>query len=338
MQSIPILNGEFIEQHTNFLELVYRLEWEFGHTKLEVPSRHHHGLPPTQVYDANTEPPFELRHLADNTLLLMPAWEAGEALGVKVVTVYPHNPQEGRPSIQGCYLFFDATNGTLKSVLDGPALTNKRTAATSALASHYLSRKDARTMFMIGTGALAPDLIRAHLSVRQLEKVLVWGRNREKAQRVVDQLSGLDEISATLEVVDTIAEGMAVADIVSCATNSPTPLVLGGQLRPGQHIDLVGAYKPDRRESDNAAILRSKVYLDTLSDGLQGSGDIVQPLKNWIISEDHIQGDLFSICGTAKYTRNNEDEITLFKSVGYALEDLVAAQYYYEKWDHSIHS
>ena len=318
MQAIPLLDATFIEEHTDYRELIGRLGLAFGFGQVEVPPRHHLSVP----YHGKG---------SDNTLLLMPSWDPDQDLGVKVITVSPNNSTHRLPSIQGCYLFFDSQTGSLKAILDAPSLTNKRTAATSALASRFLSRKDSKTMLMIGTGALAPELIRAHAKVRPLEKIMIWGRNQDKAQTLAESLSGLKDLDAKVTAVPEITPVIGKADIVSCATLSPTPIVLGNDLKPGQHIDLVGAFKPEMRESDNTAILRASVFLDTFRDGLNGSGDIFLPLANWIISEEHIKGDLFGLCRRGDFARRSDQEITLFKSVGYALEDLVAAGYYFER-------
>lgn len=313
MDHIPFIDAGFIHDHTDYSQLIARLWSAFRDAEIQVPTRHHHTL-------KNQDSP------SDNTLLLMPAWKAGDGLGVKVVTVSPDNGQHNLPSVQGTYIYMDATTGVIHAILEAKALTSKRTAAASALASHFLSRKNSHSLLMIGTGALAPELIQAHASVRDLKEVYIWGRNQEKARHVSELLK---DQAFTVTPVPHISDVISKVDIISCATLSETPLVPGAELRPGQHIDLVGAFTPAMRESDNTAILRSSVYLDTVEDGLKGSGDISQPIENWLISEDHIKGDLFSLCSNGKYARQHENEITLFKSVGYALEDLVGAAYYY---------
>lgn len=313
MDAIPFIGSEFIENHTDFTELVHGLQKAFKESGIQVPPRHHHSI----------ENPGGS---ADNTLLLMPAWNPGQDLGIKVITVSPDNGNLNLPSINGSYIYYDAPTGTIRAILEAKALTAKRTAATSALASQFLSRKNSSSLLMIGTGALATNLIRAHAAVRPLKQIYVWGRNREKADAICAQLRGEPFMAKAIShIKDMISE----VDIISCATLSETPLVLGQDLRPGQHVDLVGAFKPTMRESDNAAILKSSVYLDTRKDGLRGSGDISQPIANWIISEGHIKGDLFDLCREGELARRNDGEITVFKSVGYALEDLVGAAYYY---------
>lgn len=182
---------------------------------------------------------------------------------------------------------------------------------------------------MIGTGALSPNLIKAHASVRPIEQVLIWGRNKDKAKALAESLS---EENFEIQVVSTVEEGLSEADIISCATLSETPLVLGEHLQRGQHVDLVGAYRPDMREADDAVIEKASIYLDSFEGGLKESGDIVIPIQTGILKKEDIKGDLFSLSSGQSTGRTSSEEITLFKSVGHALEDLVAANYYYEKF------
>lgn len=281
--------------------------------KADVPQRHHHQYP---------TPGSSI----DSTLLLMPAWDAQKYLGVKIVSVSPENGKKGLPSVQGTYMLFNLTNGTPLATMDAKTLTIKRTAATSALVSSMLSRKDSAVLLMIGTGALAPELIRAHCSVRPIKKVLIWGRNRDNTQKLVDSL----KIQAEIVMVPTIAEGLSEADIISCATLSTEPLVLGADIKAGQHIDLVGSFKPDMREGDDALMRKSSIYVDTVEGATQETGDIMQPIKAGIFNQKDIKGDLFSLCQTPGYHRTSKSEITCFKSVGHALEDLAAAGLAYE--------
>ncbi|WP_420602558.1 ornithine cyclodeaminase family protein [Flagellimonas sp.] len=310
------INETFIEENTNFLELVDELSKIFNSGSIVVPKRHHHDFPNPKTNK-------------DSTLLLMPAWNPGKEAGVKVVTVNPGNDSFGLPSIQGTYLFMDAVTGTLKAIMEAKSLTAKRTAAASALASSYLSKKNASSMLMIGTGALSVNLIKAHASVRPIKNVFVWGRNQEKAIKVCKALSNE---KFQIEAISRIDEKVGKVDIVSCATLSETPLIFGKNLVSGQHIDLVGAYKPNMREADDETILKSSIFLDTFEGGLKESGDIAIPLKAGIFKESDIKADLFGLCGKKHGGRTDENEITMFKSVGHALEDLAAATYYYSKF------
>ncbi len=305
---------QFIDQHTiaqhyDFPALIERLRLAFAQSSIEVPMRHHHDYP---------NPPAG----EDSTLLLMPAWDPGKDLGVKMVTVSPNNGEYNLPSIQGLYLLFDAHKGHCKCLMDAKAITAFRTAATSALASSYLSRQDSETLLMVGTGALSPMLIKAHASVRPIKKVLVWGRSIEKAQAVKAQLAQQDLI---IETVSSIKAGMAQADIISVATLSKTALIDGSWLNSGQHLDLVGAYKPDMREADDECLLRARIFIDHYAGALKETGDLAIPLAQGVITKADINASLFELCAGQKQGRQTANEITLFKSVGHALEDLVAA-------------
>lgn len=316
MEDIAQISNDFIETYTDFNTLISQLNDYFKNNEVVVPMRHHHDFPNPKVD-------------TDSTLLLMPAWNPSKDAGVKVVTVSPENGQFDLPSIQGTYMYLDATKGTVRAIIEAKSLTAKRTAAASALASSYLSNPNSSKLLMIGTGALSVNLIQAHAAIRPLREVYVWGRNLEKAQGICEQLN--DE-NYTCKPVENISDIIKHVDIISCATLSKTPLVLGKYLQPGQHIDLVGAYKKDMREADNETITKSTVFVDTFQGGLKESGDIVIPMTEGIITKEDISADLFSLASNNHKGRASENEITVFKSVGHALEDLAAASYYYKKF------
>ena len=325
---MKILSAAEVDAALDDLALIDRLDALFR-AGCEMPPRHHHTM-------ARPSGPGS----ADATLLLMPAWTQGAApangaaghLGIKVVTVFPDNGRRGLPSIYGQYLLLDGATGASLALLDGTMLTKRRTACASGLASRYLSRPGSRRLLMIGTGALAPQLIRVHAKVRPIEEVAIWGRRPERAADLARELS--DSLPRALgrpiavHAVPDRPQAVALADIVSCATLSKTPLVEGDWLREGQHIDLVGAYTPQMRESDDRAVWRARVYVDTRAGALKEGGDIVQPLANGTIDEDDVIGDLFELARGQQTGRLAGDAttITLFKSVGAALEDLAAAE------------
>ena len=316
MDNIIQIDANFIEESTNFRSLISALKIGFSSQEIIVPMRHHHDFPNPKTN-------------ADSTLLLMPAWNPSKVAGVKIVSVSPENGQFNLPSIQGAYIYLDAKKGSIKAILDAKNLTAKRTAAASALASSFLSRKNSSSLLMIGTGALSINLIKAHASIRPIKTVYVWGRSIEKARVICETL--LNE-SFSCEPILTIQEKISEVDIISCATLSKTPLVLGKYLREGQHIDLVGAYKKDMREADDDTIKKASVFVDTFQGGLKESGDIVIPINNGTLNKEDIKADLFQLCSNKKTGRTSDSEITLFKSVGHALEDLVAATYYFDKY------
>jgi len=261
------------------------------------------------------------------TLLLMPAWTdfaSGERdghIGVKIVTVSPDNNTLGKPAVMGVYLLLDGRTGEPKALIDGPRLTLWRTAAASALAAKWLAREDAEKLLVIGAGALAPFLARAHASVRPIKEIRIWNRTRANAEKMAATLRG-EGLDAG--AVDDLDAALGWADIVSSATISPEPLVKGALLRPGTHVDLVGAFTPALRESDDEAVRRARVYVDTRAGASKEAGDIVQPLKSGVLQPGDIVADLFELARGEKQGRQDSEDITLFKSVGAALEDLAA--------------
>lgn len=259
----------------------------------------------------------------ETTLLVMPSWQSGHDIGVKLVTVVPDSYKYDLPSIQGVYVLMDAIKGNVKAIIDAPALTAKRTAAASALASRFLSRPNSRSLLMIGTGTLSPELIRAHASVRPIEQVFIWGRNIEKAQAVKAKLA---DMPLKIEVVESIEAIIASVDIISCATLSKTPLINGDWLVEGQHLDMVGAYRPDMREADDRCVIRSRVFVDNRKGAIKETGDIKIPLEKGLLSVSDIEADLFELSKKEVMVTRNAGDITFFKSVGHALEDLAAAQ------------
>lgn len=302
-----ITSGE-VAAALDFPGLIDRLAEAFR-SEIAVPLRHHHAV--------------SVPGGSEGTLLLMPAWQSGRHIGIKIVTVFPDNGQRSLPSVMGVYLLLDGMTGAPVALLDGPTLTTRRTAATSALAARYLARPDARRLVMVGTGAMAPQLITAHATVRPVREVLVWGRSPEKAEALAAKLTLPD---VTIRATEDLEAAVRDADIVSCATLSTEPLVHGRWLRPGTHLDLVGAFTPRMREADDDAIRAAKIFVDTREGALKEAGDIVRPIQAGVLSESGIEADLFDLTRGTHPGRRSAEEITLFKSVGTALEDLAAAQ------------
>lgn len=273
-----------------------------------MPVRHHHDV----------AVPGE----ADATLLLMPAWRPGAYIGVKMVSVFPGNPTRGLPAIHGSYLLSSGRTGEMLAIVDGGELTARRTAAASALAARHLAREDASRMLMVGTGRLSANVIEAHASVRPIRHVTIWGRDAKKAEATAKELR-LGDISVT--VATDLEAAAREADIISCATLSSEPLVRGDWLKAGAHLDLIGAFKPTMRESDDRAAARASIFVDTREGALSEGGDIVQPIRSGVITVDAIRADLFELARGEHPGRTKAEEITLFKSVGAALEDLAGA-------------
>lgn len=258
-----------------------------------------------------------------DTLLLMPAWSPG-ALGVKLVTVMPENAARGIASVQATYLLLDRDSGEAIALLDGEALTLRRTGAASALAARYLARADSRTLLLVGSGRLAGWMARAHVAVRPaIDRVLVWGRDPGRRAALAQALRA-EGLPA--QAVSDLEAGVRSADIVTCATTATAPVVQGDWLAPGTHLDLVGGFRRDMREVDDRAVAAAALFVDTYEGALSEAGDLAQPLAAGLIMREQVEGDLAGlVAGTAK-GRRNPAQITLFKSVGTALEDLAAAQ------------
>ena len=250
----------------------------------------------------------------DATALLMPAWIPGEVYGVKLANIFPSNGKLGLPSITSLYVMFDGRTGRPLATMDGAALTVRRTAATSALVSRYLSRPGSSTLLMVGSGKLAPMLIAAHKAVRPIERVIVWARDPARAEGLGD------------DVATNLDDALAEADIVSVATLSKEPLVRGRALRPGTHLDLVGAYKPDRREADAEAVAKAAVFIDTEGGARAEAGDLIQAIAEGRFDWSDVRSDIAGLVTGRHAGRSSAEEITLFKSVGAAIEDLAAAR------------
>ena len=266
----------------------------------EVPVRHHHAMP------------------GGATLLLMPAWDA-TWLGTKIVTVHPGNAARGMQAVHSTYLLSHAETGRPALLVDGDTLTARRTAAASALAASFLARPDTGRMLLVGAGRVASLLPAAHRAVRPIWQVEVWNPTPARADALVAALRADGFDAARVEDLEGAA---GRADIVSCATLSKAPLIRGGWLRPGTHLDLVGAFTPAMREADKAAVRGARVFVDTMA-ALHEAGDLAG------LAAADVCGTLETLCrgGAGRLG----DEVTVFKSVGTALEDLAAAVLAMEK-------
>jgi alanine dehydrogenase len=261
----------------------------------------------------------------ERLLLSMPAFDLHGGGAVKLATVFPDNHAKGLPSIQAAIVVFSET-GAPVALLDGTIVTQLRTGAASALASTYLSRADSSHLVIMGTGALAPAMAAAHCAARPITRVSVWGRRPERATATAATIRALVNDDIEVLVPNSIADAVATADIVSCATSSPTPVLEGKWLKPGAFVDLVGSFSPSKRETDDDVVLRSRIFVDTFEGALSEAGDLLDPLSRGIIDRKRIEGELADlVCGRAT-GRVGHDEIITFKSVGTAIEDLAAAQ------------
>ncbi|HEX7943242.1 MAG TPA: hypothetical protein VF495_01175, partial [Phenylobacterium sp.] len=259
---------------------------------------------------------------APGHLLVMPAWLGGALIGIKTVTFRRDNGEQGERSHGASYLLIDGRTGDTVAVLDGRALTERRTAAVSALAAGRLAGPAASRLLVIGTGPVARNLALAHAASRMLTQVEVYGRDPEKAAAMVGCLR---REGVAAQVSRDLAASAGAADIISMATSAKAPILRGAWIQPGTHIDLVGSFTPDMREVDDDLMGRADlIWVDTMV-ALEESGDLVTPLAQGVIGPGAIAGDLRGLLMTPVLTRA-ADHVTVFKSVGFATPDLAAAQ------------
>jgi ornithine cyclodeaminase len=227
----------------------------------------------------------------DRVFLSMPAFE-GDGSGVaKLVTVFPDNGTNNLPTVHAAIVVFSAT-GEVRAILDGTTLTRMRTAAASALASTFLSRDDSSHLVIVGNGSLAPYMAMAHCAVRPIRKVEVWGRHPARASATAESIRELVNTDIEVIATDSLRQALETADIVSCATNSSTPVLKGEWLQAGTFVDLVGSYCAHMRESDDMVVTRARIFVDTFEGAMAEAGDILDPLARGVISQDRIEGEL----------------------------------------------
>jgi alanine dehydrogenase len=308
-----ILSADEVAAALPWPALVDRLGQTFR-DGVESPPRHHHAM-----------------HRPDGeaTMLLMPAWERAGYIGVKMVNVFPQNADHGLPAISGVYLLSEGAHGRPLACLDGSELTRRRTAAASALAARELARQDAESLLVVGTGKLAPMVIEAHAAVRPIKQVRIWGRNPEKASRLAAEYA--DRFDS--EAVEDLAAAAREADVISCVTLSSEPLIRGEWLKPGAHLDLIGAFRPTMRECDAECLRRGEVFVDTYAGARGEAGDILQAVDEGAFSFDQIGAELAELMRGERPGRSSDEAITVFKSVGASLEDLAAAIEVWEQWE-----
>jgi ornithine cyclodeaminase len=261
---------------------------------------------------------------------LMPSYLAGiKSVGVKVICAFPSNQGTEYDSHQGVVLLFDSEHGLLRAIVDGTAVTAIRTAAVSGVATQLLAREDAGDLAIIGAGTQASTHLAAMLQVRPVRRVRVYSDPVEGARRYAERESQRHGI--TIEVAPTAEAAVRGADIICTVTTSDQPVLLGEWLSPGAHINAVGAYKPTTRELDTTAVVRARMFVDRLESALSEAGDFLIPKSEGAIGDDHIRGELGQVLVGDVGGRRSSDEITLFKSLGIAVEDLAAANHILKK-------
>ncbi len=269
-----------------------------------------HDLPRAEIADA-------FLYQGNRTLLNRSAWIAGLGLAVKCATVFPDNPSAGQPMVNGSVTLFSDADGTAEALIDFHLVTRWKTAGDSLLAARRLARPDSARILIVGAGTVGASLREAYGAAFPQARFAVWNRSAEGAERFRARFPDV-------EIAADLAAAVGAADIVTCATMSSEPVLKGDWLRPGQHVDLIGAYRPDMREADDTALTRSRIFVDSLATTVGHIGELKSPLERGVIGQADIVADYYDL---AAFRRGSADEITLFKNGGGAHLDLMVARY-----------
>lgn len=264
----------------------------------------------------------------EGQFLFMPALLTGlKQAGTKIVSVYPKNALRGKPTIYATYLLCDPTTGELLALMEGATLTGIRTGGASGLATQYLARKEAKVLGVIGTGFQSFYQVRAIQAVRPIEEVRAFDVDSKRLRDFSERISPFLKVTP----VSSPSEAVRGSDILVTSTTSTSPVFSGRDLKPGTHINAIGAFRPDMRETDDETILRARIVVDTFEGCLSEAGDLLIPMAEGKLLKEAIYGDLGDLVTGRKVGRQSEEEITLFKSVGFAMEDVVTAFHAFEK-------
>ncbi|MDB4711751.1 ornithine cyclodeaminase family protein [Verrucomicrobiales bacterium] len=303
---MKVISAEEVHAALSYPELVDSLHEAYGGK---------YSMPPRQVFllDENTN---------HDAFAVLPSWN-DQFIGVKSFTYFPEAELPYK-SLYSKILLFDRAHGEPLALVDGTTVTFWRTAGISGLATRLLSREDSETMLLLGTGNLAPYIIRANLSVRFLKRVMVWGRNLVKAESIVEMMQK-EFPDVDFSAIEDRQAACAEADIVVAATGSHDPVVLGEWIRPGTHTDFIGNHHADKRECDTELIKKAKVYADSRVNAFKEAGEILIPINEGVFAEEGVVAELSEMCRGDAVLRENEEEVTLFKSIGMAMSDLVGA-------------
>lgn len=274
-----------------------------------------HELPRAEVRDV-------ILRRGEDTMLNRSAWIEGLGLAVKVATVFPGNAAAGKPSVGGSVTLYDGSDGALEAVVDFHLVTKWKTAADSLLAARRLARADSREILIVGAGAVARSLVEAYAAAFPGARFTVWNRTPERAAQFAMQVEGMS-------VAEDLAGAVGRADIVTCATMATAPVIEGAWLRPGTHVDLIGAYRPDMREADDEAMRRARVFVDARGTTVGHIGELIAPMETGVMTEADIVADFYD---SAAFARTRDDEITLFKNGGGAHLDLMVARHILDMW------
>jgi len=257
-------------------------------------------------------------------VMIMPSWRPHQMMGVKLVSVWPENNAKGESAVSAVYVLISCLDGRPLAVLDGTELTLRRTAAAAALAAKRLARENSETLAVLGTGSLSVPLVQAHTDTMRFKNVLVWGRQFYKAQLVVNQLR---ELGIEVRAMGDLHKTLAMSDVVAVATTATEPFLKAAWVRPGTHISLVGAFTPQMAEAEPGLISKSQLFADCRASVLEKGGEVFQAIEQGLILDSDIIADLAELTAQSDRSwRHDAQAITVFKSVGFALLDLIAAE------------
>ncbi|WP_199259285.1 ornithine cyclodeaminase family protein [Paracoccus binzhouensis] len=301
-------------QFLSYDAAIGRLNWRDAVEAL----RQGHALPRAQIRDVFLGPPT-------GTMMSRSAWIEGLGYGAKTFTVFDGNAARGLPTVQGAMLVFGGGTGALQAIVDSPLVTEIKTAADSVLGASLLARPDSRHLLVVGAGTVATSLVKAYTAVLPgIERVSVWARRPEQAQALVE---GLEGVRVELVAVPDLQAAVGQADIVTSATMARQPVILGDWVRPGTHVDLIGAFKADMREADDALMARAAIFVDSRETTLGHIGELMLPIASGAISPESVLGDLYDLLRPGARRRQSDDEITVFKNGGGAHLDLMIASW-----------
>jgi len=303
-----VIEAPEVHQVMNFEELIPAIEQTFIGN---------HGMPQRNVFS------LEEGNDHGDGFAVLPAWNS-KAIGVKAFTHFPENAPKGLDRLYSKILMFKRETGEPLALVDGSSVTYWRTAAVSALGCQYLSRKNASRLLLCGTGNLASYMALAHVAVRPITHIDIWGRSLEKSEKIVELLRK-KQPNITVNAITDLKSAAGQADIISCATGAGEPLILGEWVKPGTHTDFVGNHSPNRRECDTALITKSSVFVDSRINVLGEAGEILIPIEEGAFNESDVKAELAELARGKHSGRQTEEEITVFKTVGTALSDLAAA-------------
>lgn len=305
---MKIISAEQVHAALSYPALIDALQSAYGGS---------FSMPPRSVFLLDEDPGNH------DAFAVLPSW-SDEFIAVKAFTYFPDNPGPEFKSLYSQIMLFDRKHGEPLALVDGTSVTFWRTAGISGLASRLLSREDSKTLLLLGTGNLATYIIRAQLSVRPIERVMIWGRTPEKADAIAEQFASEVE-GVGFEAAEDLQSACGLADIIVSATGSHEPLVLGDWVRPGTHTDFIGNHHATKRECDTALVAKSKVFADSYVNCFKEAGEVLVPIDEGAITKDHVVGELTQMCAGQVKLRESDDEVTLFKSIGMAFSDLVGA-------------